>query len=86
MRDINGEFPSESHPYTEDYDYLSDSDLEDGSSHSGEESTGVPVSDGRGLRSTTSLDHPSQSSAGVSEIQNDDRLAPTSFRLPNISR
>ncbi|KAF9650003.1 hypothetical protein BDM02DRAFT_1689338 [Thelephora ganbajun] len=30
--DINGGFPSDSHPYTEDYDHLSDSDLEDASS------------------------------------------------------
>ena len=29
-RDINGEFPSDSPSYTEDYDYLSDSDLEEG--------------------------------------------------------
>ena len=29
MKDINEEFPSDSHPYTEYYDYLSDSDLED---------------------------------------------------------
>ena len=33
-RDINEGFPSDSHLYTEDYDYLSDSDLEDESSHS----------------------------------------------------
>ena len=86
MRDINGEFPSESHPYTEDYDYLSDSDLEDGSSHSEEESAGAPENDGRKLHSTTSLNHPSQPSAGTSETQNYDRLAPTSLRPPNISR
>lgn len=29
MRNINDTFPSDIHPYTEDYDYLSDSDLED---------------------------------------------------------
>ena len=29
LRDINGEFPSDSNPYTEYYDYLSDSDLEE---------------------------------------------------------
>jgi hypothetical protein len=28
-RNLNEDFPSESRPYTEDYDYLSDSDLED---------------------------------------------------------
>lgn len=38
MRDINDGFPSGSHAHTEDYDYLSDSDLEDGSfSEGGEE-------------------------------------------------
>lgn len=29
IRDINEGFPSDSSPYTESYDYLSDSDLED---------------------------------------------------------
>lgn len=29
MRDIDGGFPSDSRPYAEDYDYVSDSDLED---------------------------------------------------------
>ena len=29
MRDINDGFPSDSLPYTDSYDYLSDSDLED---------------------------------------------------------
>ncbi|KAF9779861.1 hypothetical protein BJ322DRAFT_346991 [Thelephora terrestris] len=37
LRDINDGFPSDSHPYTEDYDYLSDSDLEEGSSCLGED-------------------------------------------------
>ncbi|KAF9779859.1 hypothetical protein BJ322DRAFT_1113175 [Thelephora terrestris] len=37
LRHINDGFPSDSHPYTEDYDYLSDSDLEDGSSCLGED-------------------------------------------------
>ena len=36
-RDINGGFPSDSDPYAEHYDYLSDSDLEDESSYSEEE-------------------------------------------------
>ena len=44
-RDINGEFPSDSHSYTEYYDYLSDSDLEDESSCSEEEYTEAPESD-----------------------------------------
>lgn len=29
MKDINDGFPPDSHSYTEDYDYMSDSDLED---------------------------------------------------------
>ena len=33
-RDINEGFPSDSDPYAEHYEYLSDSDLEDGSSYS----------------------------------------------------
>ena len=37
LRDIGGGFPPDSDPYIEDYDYLSDSDLEDGSSHSEDE-------------------------------------------------
>ena len=41
-----GGFPLDSDPYTEDYDYLSDSDLEDGSSHSKEDEEGLQ--DGRG--------------------------------------
>ena len=45
LRGINGEFPSDSHPYTEDYDYLSDSDLEDESSCSEGEYTEAPRSD-----------------------------------------
>ena len=30
LRDIDRGFPPDSHPYTEEYDYLSDSDLEGG--------------------------------------------------------
>jgi len=96
-RDINGEFPSDSHPYTEDYDYLSDSDLEDGSSYSEEESAEAPESDDPELPSspwdpdpqtpsTALLDHPPQSSTDVSEVQNDERLAPISLGPSNISR
>jgi len=36
-KDVNGGFPSESEPYTDHYDYLSDSDLEDDYSCSEEE-------------------------------------------------
>ena len=95
-RDINGEFPSNSDPYTEHYDYLSDSDLEEGTSCSEEEYTGAPESDDpklpsspRGsdsqVPSTTLLHHPPQSSAGVSEVQIDDRSAPISLGSSNIS-
>jgi len=94
-RDINGEFPSESHPYTEDYDYLSDSDLEDGSSCSEEEYAEAPENDNPELPSSprdsdppvpliTPLGHPSQPS-DVRGIQNDKRLAPISLGPPSIS-
>jgi len=50
-RDINEGFPSDSHPYTEHYDYLSDSDLEDESYRSEEEDEepleGKPISQRR---------------------------------------
>jgi len=96
-RDINEEFPSDSHPYTEYYDYLSDSDLEDGSSCSEDEYAEAPESDDLELPSspwdpdpqmpsTTPLDHPPQSSTDVSEVQNDERLAPISLGSSNISR
>ena len=45
-KDIDGGCPSDSHPYTDDYDYLSDSDLEDGHSYSEEEEEGLPEDDG----------------------------------------
>ena len=90
-RDINGEFPSDSHPYTEHYDYLSDSDLEDGSSCFDEESAEAPESDDPELPSsprgsdsqapsTTSSDNPQQPSADISKVQDDDRLAPISHQ------
>ena len=97
MRDINEEFPSDSHPYTEDYDYLSDSDLEDGSCCSEEEYAEAPESDHHELPSspqdpdsqvpsTTPPDHPPQPSADVSEVKNDERSAPISLGPSNISR
>ena len=94
-RDINGEFPSESHPYTEDYDYLSDSDLEDGSCCSEEleyteaedpELASSPQDPDSQVPSTTPLDHPPQSSADASEVQNDERSAPISLGPSNNSR
>ena len=96
-RDINVEFPSDSHPYTEYYDYLSDSDLEDGSSCSKEEyaeaSENVdpelpssPWDLDPQVPSTTLLDHPSQLSTDVGGVQNDKRLAPVFLGPSNISR
>ena len=96
MRDINGEFPSDSHPYTEYYDYISDSDLEGGSSCSEDEYVETLESDNLKLLSsprdsaskvpsTTPLNHPPQPSADVSEVQTDDRLVPVSLGSPNIS-
>lgn len=37
MKDIDDEFPPNSRPYNDEYDYLSDSDLEDEYSSSGED-------------------------------------------------
>ena len=92
-RDINGESPSDSHPYTEHYDYLSDSDLEDGSSCSEEEYVEAPKSDDLELPSgssqvpsTTPLDHPPQPLADIGEVQDDDGLAPMSFGPSKVSR
>jgi len=92
-RNISGEFPSDSDPYTEHYDYLSDSDLEDESSCSEEECAEAPESDvpssSRDLDSqvlsTMPLDHPPQSSTEAEKVQNDDRLALISLGPPNIS-
>ena len=96
IRDINGEFPSDSHPYTENYDYLSDSDLEDVSYYSEEEYAEAPENDDPELPSSprdsdlqvpsTPLDHPPQSSGDVSEVENDERSAPISLGSSNISR
>jgi len=82
MKDIDGEFPSDSHPYTEDYDYPSDSDLEDESSYSEEENTGAPESGDPEMRPSPQdsdlqvplaepLEHPPQPPSDVSEVQNE---------------
>jgi len=86
MKDINGGFPSDSHPYTDDYDYLSDSDLEDGHSCSEEEEEeeGLPEDDGSQLPSSLQdsesqmpLTPPSEDlprpAADVIEVQNYDK-------------
>ena len=87
LRDIDDGFPSDSNPYTEDYDYLSDSDLEDASSCSGDDeeepqgddnksSQRGPDNTGhtRKLRTDTPNDRPSSpSSDDKTEAQSDDR-------------
>ena len=74
LRDINEEFPSDSNPYTEYYDYLSDSDLEDGSSE--EEYAEVPESDNSEMPSSpqdsgsqvpTPLEHPSPDASKIQD-------------------
>jgi len=88
MRNINGDFPSDSHPHTEHYDYLSDSDLEDDCSE--EEDGEPPEGDGRNLQrgledapdsqssQTIVLDNPliRPSSVEAREAQDDNRSAP----------
>ena len=80
-RDINGEFPSDSLPYTDDYEYLSDSDLEDAPFYSEEE---PPKDDGSELPNspqgsesqvplTPPSEHPPRPLPDVREAQNDDR-------------
>ena len=95
MRNIDSGFPSDSHPYTEDYDYLSDSDLEDGSSHSGEEEeelqdnssgSGKKGLDGAGdsqAPQTITPNNPSScpSSVETTEVQNGDRYSGFSLRF-----
>ena len=83
IKDIDGEFPSGSHPYTEDYDYLTDSDLEDESPCPEEAYPGGPKSDGSEVSilqdsdsqvtSATTLEHPSQPSPepDASEVRNE---------------
>jgi len=82
-RDIDGGFPSGSLSYTDDYDYLSDSDLEDGSSCSEEEDEGPPE-DGRPELSnsprnsesrvalTPPSKYPPRPLPDTSKVQNDD--------------
>ena len=75
-RDINEEFPSDSDPYTDCYDYPSDSDLEYESSRSGKEEDEVPECERnpqRGLQGTSEqivVFHP-PSPVETSEAQHD---------------
>ena len=78
-RDLNEGFPSDSHPYAEHYDYLSDSDLEDEFSCSEEEDEKFLEGERDsqwGLEDTPSQavvsDPPSP--VEMSEAQNNDRL------------
>jgi hypothetical protein len=87
LRDINRGFPSDSLPYTDDYDYLSDSDLEDESSHSGKEEEELQDVSGGGMRQgldgggdsqspqTITSNNPSScpSSVETTEVRNGDR-------------
>ena len=99
-RDINAEFPSESLPYTEVYDYLSDSDLEDEGSCSEEEYIEAPESDNPESSSPSSQaqvqdpdlhepstapsEHPPQPSPETVEAEDDDRLASISLGPPTV--
>jgi len=95
-RDIDGGFPSDSHSYTDDYDYLSDSDLEDVPSFSEEEDEEPPEDDGpkppsspRGSESLVPLAALSEGlprpPPDVTNAQNDDKSAPMLIEPSNIS-
>ena len=87
IREINGNFPSDSYTYTEDYDYLSDSDLEDGSGCSEEERTEAPESDDPELSSgPRDPDSRVPSTTPMEHLKNDERLAPISLGPSNSSR
>jgi len=83
--DISGGFPSDSSPYAEQYDYLSDSDLEDADESSlseGEDEEppeGEPKSK-QGLGDAPTSDPPSP--AETSKAQSDNRS--TSFAVENL--
>ena len=95
-RDIDGGFPSDSYPYTDDYDYLSDSDLEDVPSFSEEEDEEPPKDDGPKLPSSsrgsesrvplaTLFEDPPRPPPDVTNVQNDDKSAPMLIEPSNIS-
>lgn len=66
MRNINDTFPSDVHPYTEDYDYLSDSDLEDE-----EELAQGPLDLDSKVHSIMATKNPLRLPQGVSKVGND---------------
>ena len=80
--DIDGSFPTDSRPFTEDYDYLSDSDLEDEFSCSGEEhdrNSRKGLEDAPDPKASQTLDNPppNLSLVEVGGTQNNERS--TSF-------
>ena len=94
-RDINGEFPSDSHPYTEHYDYQSDSDLEDESYRSDEEYEGptegnpelpwIPQDPDSQAPPTATSEHPPPPPPDSNEAHNGNRLALISIEPSDIS-
>ena len=92
-RDINGGFPSDSRPYTDDYDYLSDSDLEDEPSCREDEDEEPSEVDDPKLSRISELrvpltppsEDPPRPAADVIEVQDDDKSAPMPIKLSNIS-
>ena len=88
-RGINGDFPSDSHPYSDYYGYLSDSDLEDEYSSSEEDYEEPPEGDPELPRSpqdsnsqappTATSECPLHPSPDLSKVQRDYMLALTSF-------
>ena len=91
-RDINGDFPSDSHPHTDYYDYLSDSDLEDEYSSSEEEYEEPSESDPELPRSPQDSDSqappttecPPHPSPDLTEVQSDHRLVLKPFEPTDI--
>ncbi|KAF9650002.1 hypothetical protein BDM02DRAFT_3112802 [Thelephora ganbajun] len=75
-RDIDGGFPSDSHPYTEYYDYLSDSDLEEEKEESAEddspESPHGPHDSDSQVPPTVTSEHLPHPPPDVGEVQNHD--------------
>lgn len=78
-RNINDGFPSDSLPHTEDYDYLSDSDLEDESFCSGEDETNAPQ-----IPPTTTSKNPPQLPQRKIEVKRNHVSAPNSVELYDL--
>ncbi|KAF9650014.1 hypothetical protein BDM02DRAFT_1689797 [Thelephora ganbajun] len=95
-RDIDGGFPSDSHPYTEYYDYLSDSDLEDDPScfeeeeeeSAGDDSPGLlhgPHDSDSQVPPTVTSEHLPHPSPDVGEVQNHDEPANGLARIGKVA-